>query len=161
MKFCNNCKQSKAFTEFSAKGKKLQSHCKVCQRKRSQTWYSKNKEIRRATLNARCKKLAAEAREWVDAYKTAHPCVDCNKYYHPWQMDFDHLTDKLFNISRAVKDGQTLARIKEEIGKCELVCANCHRNRTYFRRVGTSVVGDTSGCDPEMLSSNLRYQPFH
>jgi len=52
-------------------------------------------------------------------------------------MDFDHREgeEKLFNISalnanRWVSVAQLLAEIK----KCDLVCANCHRERTHQRR---------------------------
>jgi hypothetical protein len=53
-------------------------------------------------------------------------------------MDFDHREGetKLFNLSSAwVRGG--LSKIKEEIAKCDVVCANCHRLRTY-RRAGHS-----------------------
>lgn len=61
------------------------------------------------------------------------PCADCNVKYPPHIMDFDHIEDnKLFNIS----DGwfnASLAVIQAEIEKCEVVCANCHRDRTFKR----------------------------
>jgi uncharacterized protein YktB (UPF0637 family) len=59
-------------------------------------------------------------------------CVDCGINNHII-LDFDHLKDKKYNISRMIHDGFSWAAIKKEIAKCEVVCANCHRIRTYLR----------------------------
>jgi hypothetical protein len=60
------------------------------------------------------------------------PCADCYGWFEPCQMDFDHLdsSTKMFQISHSPK---SLKTILEEIKKCELVCANCHRLRTVKR----------------------------
>lgn len=47
-------------------------------------------------------------------------------------MHFDHLGDKLFEISDSLT--YSIDRILREVEKCELVCANCHAVRTYNRR---------------------------
>jgi hypothetical protein len=50
-------------------------------------------------------------------------------------MDFDHVRgEKLFDVSRMVGPGLSLELIKAEIAKCDVVCANCHRIRTFERR---------------------------
>jgi hypothetical protein len=59
-------------------------------------------------------------------------CVDCGVSNHII-LDFDHLHDKKYNISRMIHDGFSWAAIKKEIEKCEVVCANCHRIRTHNR----------------------------
>ncbi len=58
------------------------------------------------------------------------PCADCGGWFNRWQMQFDHIKgNKRFNIggsyTRSIKDLVT------EINKCEIVCANCHADRTY------------------------------
>lgn len=54
--------------------------------------------------------------------------------YHFSAMDFDHVRDdKIMDLSRMVTGGKSLTMIKAEITKCELVCANCHRIRTFQR----------------------------
>jgi len=47
-------------------------------------------------------------------------------------LEFDHLdpSDKSANINRLVADGLSIERIKEEIEKCRVLCANCHAKRT-------------------------------
>lgn len=64
--------------------------------------------------------------------KEASGCVDCGIKNHI-VLDFDHLRDKKYNISRMIHDGFSWKAIKKEIEKCEVVCANCHRVRTYMR----------------------------
>jgi hypothetical protein len=69
--------------------------------------------------------------------KEASGCVDCGEYNHI-VLDFDHLKDKKYNISRMIHDGFSWAAIKKEISKCEVVCANCHRIRTHDRLTGST-----------------------
>jgi hypothetical protein len=64
--------------------------------------------------------------------KEASGCVDCGITNHI-MLDFDHLRDKKYNISRMIHDGFSWKAIKKEIEKCEVVCANCHRVRTHNR----------------------------
>lgn len=64
--------------------------------------------------------------------KEASGCTDCGES-NPIVLDFDHLKNKKYNISRMVHDGFSWKAIKKEIEKCEVVCANCHRIRTYNR----------------------------
>jgi len=48
-------------------------------------------------------------------------------------MDFDHVRGaKRFHLSESEHKSKRL--IKEEIRKCDLVCANCHRIRTHERQ---------------------------
>ena len=64
--------------------------------------------------------------------KEASGCTDCGET-NPIVLDFDHLKDKKYNVSRMIHDGFSWAAIKKEIAKCEVVCANCHRIRTHNR----------------------------
>ena len=50
-------------------------------------------------------------------------------------MDFDHLPGslKLFEIATWVHAGKSIIKLEEEIAKCEIVCAVCHRVRTKAR----------------------------
>ena len=62
------------------------------------------------------------------------PCADCEHEYKPYVMDFDHRPNekKSFVISTAASQGSYgWERIQQEIDKCDVVCANCHRERTY------------------------------
>jgi hypothetical protein len=61
-----------------------------------------------------------------------HPCIECGED-DPVVLEFDHLGGKLFDVGRAISD-RSWDSILEEIAKCEVVCANCHRRRTAVRR---------------------------
>lgn len=74
-------------------------------------------------------------RQLINEIKTSKPCSDCNKFYPYYVMDFDHIIGKkLCNVSSmSSKLNSTIKNLLSEIAKCELVCANCHRQRTYIR----------------------------
>ncbi len=59
-------------------------------------------------------------------------CVDCRKLYPFYVMDFDHLYDKSFSIGKDAHKHSAID-LQKEIDKCVVVCANCHRSRTYRR----------------------------
>lgn len=60
------------------------------------------------------------------------PCVDCGGTFHPVAMDFDHVKgDKVLSVSRMVSFNKQ--RLDAEIAKCDVICSNCHRIRTYKR----------------------------
>jgi hypothetical protein len=61
------------------------------------------------------------------------PCADCGVHYPYYVMDFDHREgeDKLANVTRLRYMSEDTLRA--EIAKCDVVCANCHRERTWKR----------------------------
>jgi hypothetical protein len=74
--------------------------------------------------------------EFINNQK-AVPCTDCNNRFHSVAMDFDHIPErgkKKFSISSGVVKMRSMNSIIAEISKCEVVCSNCHRVRTYNRK---------------------------
>ena len=60
-------------------------------------------------------------------------CKDCDSA-DPRVLEFDHLGDKKFNVSKAIGNStRSWKTIEKEIAKCEIVCANCHTIRTQQR----------------------------
>lgn len=60
------------------------------------------------------------------------PCVDCGHEYPHYVMDFDHVRgEKLFSIGRAYHRSISVDEIIREAAKCDVVCSNCHRERTH------------------------------
>lgn len=96
--------------------------------------YLKNSEKIKA--RARQNNIAAQKRnrDFINKVKSS-PCVDCGIIYAPHIMQFDHIYDnKKDSISNLANQAVSLKTIINEIKKCELVCANCHADRTYKRR---------------------------
>jgi hypothetical protein len=79
------------------------------------------------------KRTRREACAAVDLLKNV-PCADCGRCYPPWVMDFDHgYNAKVDNVSHLARKPNGLKRALEEARKCEIVCSNCHRERTHER----------------------------
>jgi hypothetical protein len=85
--------------------------------------------------NARRKDTRSKIRKYIQEYKSNQICADCKENYPYWILDFDHLDNKKFNIGTYKNNTISLRRVKDEIKKCEVVCSNCHRNRTFQRRL--------------------------
>ncbi|MEP7378397.1 MAG: hypothetical protein ABI725_02430 [Chloroflexota bacterium] len=114
--------------------------CANCHRLRTQrTWvgrprkgsYTSPSQARKAALWRLQSDLLAELRN-VE-------CADCRGKFPKAAMDFDHRdpSTKKHTISRMLLR-TTTEEILVEVAKCDVVCANCHRMRTYLRREGAA-----------------------
>ena len=139
-KLCIKCRVMKPITDFvfinRAKGTR-QSWCRPCDAAYKREWYAKNRERHIGKVREGRVRIAAENQARVWGYLAEHPCVDCGET-DPIVLEFDHLRDKVRNVS-AMARGWTWLRITDEIAKCEVRCANCHRRKTakergYFER---------------------------
>lgn len=103
--------------------------CKACARENSRKYRQRNPIKHLASV----KRTQRKNRERVRIAK-ARPCADCGVQYPYYVMQFDHLKDKKFNLSSKVhRIGR--AKVEAEIAKCDVVCANCHAERTYQRMI--------------------------
>jgi len=73
--------------------------------------------------------------KYVQEFKSGKICADCKEDYPYWMLEFDHLGDKVFTIGQFSTHTTSLEIVKAEIEKCDIVCANCHRNRTHLRLI--------------------------
>lgn len=86
-----------------------------------------------ATNRRAVKAYAARSSETIRQAKNV-PCADCGNKYPYYVMQFDHQDNKFKNVSAMTTYSK--ARLLSEISKCEVVCANCHAERTFKRRNG-------------------------
>ena len=121
-KECSRCKRSKVLAEFCPRRQRNRSSwCLLCRRAYSRLY---TKTWRRANQVQRKRLIAS--------YKD-RPCADCGGVFPPYVMDFDHVRgEKLMDVSAMTN--WNLEKIISEIGKCEVVCSNCHRIRTHSRK---------------------------
>jgi hypothetical protein len=93
----------------------------------SREYYLANKE-KTLIANAKTRKKARE--EWIE-YKSTLSCTKCN-FSHPAALDFHHEdpSQKTGNVHRFAASGQ-YKKAHEEIKKCIVLCANCHRIHHY------------------------------
>jgi hypothetical protein len=107
--------------------------------------YERNKERYLTQAREQRKQFRLEARVRIEQEKSK-PCADCGSRYPYWVMDFDHLghEPKVAGIGKLGKF-HSMAKLEAEIAKCEVVCSNCHRQRTRDRStspaIGTPRVG--------------------
>jgi hypothetical protein len=131
---CSRCKLEKPDEEFGwhrrERGQR-DTYCRPCRAEYKQEHYRANKQ-RYIDAAARRKKALLEERFiFLMAYFRDHPCVDCGET-DPIVLEFDHLRDKKFTIATGIRN-RNWNDVLDEIAKCDVVCANCHRRRTATR----------------------------
>ena len=62
------------------------------------------------------------------------PCADCGQKFPPCAMDYDHKVGEIKSFNVGTGYSYTIVNVIKEIDKCDVVCANCHRIRTYGGR---------------------------
>lgn len=151
-KYCQRCKEVKPKSDFNKKASRadgLNPWCRKCVSDYRKDRYNDRKAqgLEPATaqwqrdnkdkLNAIRNNKRAQIRDWIRALKMNKPCADCGKHYPPTCMDFDHRDpdQKEFNIcGDATRELYSQEKILEEVAKCDIVCANCHRIRSAIQR---------------------------
>lgn len=76
-------------------------------------------------------------RRAIEEAKTDKNCMDCGVPYPPFILDFDHRPEevKSFTISGNLNNlNYSMEQLKAEMLKCDIVCSNCHRFRTWSRK---------------------------
>lgn len=132
-KICTKCGLTKSFEEFSwrntQKGTKS-PWCKDCHNLYENTKY-KNSPLERNRKQRNKERNLQKNRIFAMGYLKSHPCVDCG-IVDTRVLEFDHRDrgTKTECISQLIHNNVSLYRVEEEIAKCDVRCANCHRIRS-------------------------------
>lgn len=114
-KQCRACREVKPCDQFlivRTTGK-IMARCKSCHDEYKRQWhYGRNKEVKEYLFN-----LLSNSK-----------CNDCGGS-DLLTLEFDHQHSKHFNIGKAHL--KTLQEVKEELAKCIVLCANCHKKKTH------------------------------
>uniref|UniRef100_A0A6M3IGC8 HNH endonuclease n=1 Tax=viral metagenome TaxID=1070528 RepID=A0A6M3IGC8_9ZZZZ len=131
-RYCPKCSQEKSINEFGLRkkgGQNYQWACKKCHCIASQKNYQKNKDRYRVKAREWDKKRKKKLHQVVWKYLQTHPCIDCGEK-DIVVLHFDHLRNKIANISYMINSNYPVRKILKEIKKCEVRCANCHMRKT-------------------------------
>ena len=118
MSKCTDCKVELSAENAYRKGTRLNSRCKPCFNRYCGSRWNKRKE------------QAIEEK--------GNACHDCKRSFPYPAYDFHHLDptskDMDWNKMRLVTD----QKLKEELAKCVLLCAVCHRMRHHMSQDASS-----------------------
>jgi 5-methylcytosine-specific restriction endonuclease McrA len=134
MRKCGRCHESKPLGDFAWRRKKQgqrNNYCRPCRAANKQEHYRAHRRRYIEQAQRRKKEVVAERLKFLIDYLREHPCVDCGET-DPVVLEFDHLRDKCFGVGQGFRD-RSWQSVLDEIAKCEVVCANCHRRRTARR----------------------------
>lgn len=138
MRVCSKCGISKDNHEFyfrkrGPRSGKYYEKCKDCMKQRGRKYYHDNKDRQLRLALIRRRKSYYIKRDYVNKVKDV-PCADCGQKYPFYVMDFDHRdgSDKLGHVAHMLS--HSIKYLEKEIQKCDIVCSNCHRIRTYKRQ---------------------------
>jgi len=129
MKKCTKCLKNRPLNDYhwdnKSKGYRA-SRCKDCIANYKKECYQENKEY----YKNKYQKWSAQGRQYVWNYLLDHPCVDCGEEDRI-VLEFDHIDPSKKRRGIATLRGHSsLDKLKAEMKKCEVRCANCHRRKT-------------------------------
>ena len=134
MRTCGDCGKPRPDGEFAwkirSKGLR-QSKCRECQKKYGKKWYHANRK-KHVRDCVKWRELAKQrVRELFYTYLSEHPCIECGES-DPVVLEFAHRdrSTKEFTVGEAIPKGLSLDKVRREISKCFVLCANCHRRAT-------------------------------
>lgn len=128
MKMCSRCSIEQPIENFSIKNKQRgirNAWCKECNKEYNRQHYINNS----STYNKKARDYERKNRQYIFDYLKNHPCEQCGEA-RVATLQFDHINrlEKSFNISEGRKTG--INKLKLEIEKCRVLCANCHAIHT-------------------------------
>tara|TARA_R110002050_G_scaffold148487_7_gene274698 strand:- start:582 stop:1052 length:471 start_codon:yes stop_codon:yes gene_type:complete len=115
--------------------------CRSCQRlKEEEDFYLRADGIKRFNKCKFCisKETAEQKRkiyEWVDKHKSSQGCNVCGTTDERClQLHHKDSSTKKHSVATLIGKGYIFKTVKEEVEKCEVLCANCHSIHHYEER---------------------------
>lgn len=126
-KICTKCGKELPITDFNwrnkAKGTR-RSECKICHSNFMKQKYQEKKDIIQELKSKECCAKCGESRGYV--------------------LDYHHLDpkEKDNTVARLTSNTSNINNVLEEIKKCIVLCANCHREFHYLEKINNLTIQD-------------------
>jgi 5-methylcytosine-specific restriction endonuclease McrA len=78
-------------------------------------------------IKERNKETARKRKKYMHRVKSWFGCAQCGYNEHPVALDFHHVIMEDDNVAMHKLSWASMDRIKREMRKCIILCANCHR----------------------------------
>lgn len=114
--------------------------CLVCKQEKDLHFYYNRSGKRKHEKQATCIECSLflsrnhkrHISKLVKRWKMRKGCSNCNfKAKHSVQLDIDHIIPGKQSRRQAINTSWTKERLKKELSNCQVLCANCHRLKTY------------------------------
>ncbi len=133
-KRCKKCNEDKLIESFAARSEAKDGFtywCRLCTKKQHKEYRKDPKYLLSENKRQAVQRIKNQRK--VINYLFKHPCVDCGET-DPLVLEFDHVRGiKKENLGRLLQATPSWKKIMEEIDKCEVRCANCHKRKTFNR----------------------------
>lgn len=135
MKICTRCKLEQSVDNFGNNKARLdgkQAWCKPCVKVHNADYYKRTPH-RNPQRRAHSLKVVLRNRKFMMDLLKRSTCIDCGQ--DDWRvLEFDHVRgEKFADVSCMVKSASIQA-LQDEIAKCDIKCANCHRIKTFIEQ---------------------------
>lgn len=122
-KICSKCGKLLPIDQFNWRDQNKgtrRSECRQCHTKYMNEKYQEKKDI-------------------VQNLKSQSKCAKCGEN-RPYVLDYHHIdpTKKEEGVARLVSNSSSLDKVYQEIEKCVVLCANCHREFHYLNTLDTT-----------------------
>ena len=141
MKECAKCKVKKDLYEFNKNKTRpdgYQNYCKACKKSSDKIWYENNPSIWKNTNSIRNIKIRTLLSEF--RLELGGKCKNCGEG-REHLLDFHHLDPKQKDTAIGSilyyygYSEESQKRAREELKKCVLLCANCHRHEHFLQKI--------------------------
>jgi hypothetical protein len=154
-KTCGKCKRALPLDAFNRMGEGLQHWCRECFR----VYFRERGDVHRRQVAERQRRISEAARAVVVDHLSRHPCRHCGEP-DVAVLEFDHVEGKTQDVAFLIGHGASAERLRDEIARCEVRCANCRRRVTAHRSGWVRATGRLD--DPELgLSTAKRRNVRH
>lgn len=131
-KICSKCGKEKPIEAFAIKRASKSGRtceCKECHKIYRDKHYQENKEY----YKEKAAKYRIDRRKEFNKFKEGLKCSICGESRW-WVLDFHHV-DGTTKEKEVVNLVESPRKLKEELKKCIVLCANCHRDLHYKEKI--------------------------